>query len=497
MVNYFNRYILVYCRHNHDIKCILSGKAAKAAMFYITDYITKMDLKTYEMLSLLSRAVGSLPVEPELPPRQRARTLLHKCLAQFSRQQQIHAQQAARYTRGHNDSISSHDSTPMMSGLLIYFVRKQYNIATHDDTSNMMDEDVEQPYLRIQTDQHGTLVCKNQVTDYWYRPPALADMTFYEFAHCVSLENENKNKNKKTDGNHLNAHARHMLHDNHPLHSTHQLVEHTNEKRGECQTRLIPRVVGSYIPHEKTGCQWQLFVLAHFKPFSHSAPLLANNESLEDAFKSFAFSHQSLFQMNNWESVHECQDECDAERLHKRTALTAESMAMTQALSKILNSIDSKDVDVVPGRKMSSKTESDVQQAVQLLEQSQWISCTRHCTDVLSCITSTSEMIDLPNPTPQLLKKWKLAIKEQECIVAHNRQNAQEKSELHIPSNSIADTELLTEAKFSPMAKPMECAPTDVPKASQSLVSVEDIINDIGARFNMNERQWIAFRIIA
>ncbi|KAH7904332.1 hypothetical protein BJ138DRAFT_972808, partial [Hygrophoropsis aurantiaca] len=52
-VNYFNPYILVFCRHNHDIKCILSGKAAKAAMFYITDYITKMDLKTYEMLSLL------------------------------------------------------------------------------------------------------------------------------------------------------------------------------------------------------------------------------------------------------------------------------------------------------------------------------------------------------------------------------------------------------------------------------------------------------------
>ncbi|TFK18734.1 hypothetical protein FA15DRAFT_555962, partial [Coprinopsis marcescibilis] len=52
-VNYFNLYILVYCRHNHDIKCILSGKSAKAAMFYITDYITKMDTKTYEMLSLM------------------------------------------------------------------------------------------------------------------------------------------------------------------------------------------------------------------------------------------------------------------------------------------------------------------------------------------------------------------------------------------------------------------------------------------------------------
>ncbi|KAG2737790.1 hypothetical protein P692DRAFT_201651508, partial [Suillus brevipes Sb2] len=52
-VNYFNPYILVSCRHNHDIKCILSGKGAKAAMFYISDYITKMDVKTYEILSLL------------------------------------------------------------------------------------------------------------------------------------------------------------------------------------------------------------------------------------------------------------------------------------------------------------------------------------------------------------------------------------------------------------------------------------------------------------
>ncbi|KAA1471060.1 hypothetical protein DENSPDRAFT_743927, partial [Dentipellis sp. KUC8613] len=49
-INWFNPYILVFCRHNHDIRCILSGKSAKAAMFYITDYITKMDMKTNQML---------------------------------------------------------------------------------------------------------------------------------------------------------------------------------------------------------------------------------------------------------------------------------------------------------------------------------------------------------------------------------------------------------------------------------------------------------------
>ncbi|KIK38547.1 hypothetical protein CY34DRAFT_38545, partial [Suillus luteus UH-Slu-Lm8-n1] len=56
-VNYFNPYILMFHHHNHDIKCVLSGKSVKATMFYISDYITKMDMKTYEVLSLLSHAV--------------------------------------------------------------------------------------------------------------------------------------------------------------------------------------------------------------------------------------------------------------------------------------------------------------------------------------------------------------------------------------------------------------------------------------------------------
>ncbi|KLO04062.1 hypothetical protein SCHPADRAFT_841071, partial [Schizopora paradoxa] len=52
-VNYYNPYILVFCRHNHDLKCILSGKSAKSAMMYITDYITKSELKTYQILGML------------------------------------------------------------------------------------------------------------------------------------------------------------------------------------------------------------------------------------------------------------------------------------------------------------------------------------------------------------------------------------------------------------------------------------------------------------
>jgi hypothetical protein len=67
-----------------------------------------MDLKTYQSLTLLSCAVSCMPDVSNLSSKDAAKTLLHKCLSQFTRQQQIHAQQAIRYLQGFGDSISSH-----------------------------------------------------------------------------------------------------------------------------------------------------------------------------------------------------------------------------------------------------------------------------------------------------------------------------------------------------------------------------------------------------
>ncbi|KAJ3873076.1 hypothetical protein F5051DRAFT_338265, partial [Lentinula edodes] len=109
-VNGHNPDLLVYTRHNHDIKCILSGKAAKAAMFYISDYITKMPLSTDILLSTLSKAVSSITAEElDSDPIISSKKLLHRCLTHFGRKQQIHAQQCARYLRRLGDNMVSHE----------------------------------------------------------------------------------------------------------------------------------------------------------------------------------------------------------------------------------------------------------------------------------------------------------------------------------------------------------------------------------------------------
>jgi len=63
---------------------------------------------------------------------------------------------------------------------------------------------------------------------------------------------------------------------------------------------------------------WPLFALAHFKPFSATVPLLNNEQDAEQVFHSYAFSHTARQILLNWEAVHECEDERDAERLAKQ-----------------------------------------------------------------------------------------------------------------------------------------------------------------------------------
>ena len=74
-------------------------------------------------------------------------------------------------------------------------------------------------------------------------------------------------------------------------------------------------------------------MLAHFKPFSPEIPLIEKNKLIESTFNDFAFSEKSKLIMKNWEAIYECEDERDADRLHKRAALAKESQALTQSMA--------------------------------------------------------------------------------------------------------------------------------------------------------------------
>ncbi|KAF7328376.1 ATP-dependent DNA helicase [Mycena venus] len=110
LVNNFNSTMIEAIRCNMDIKFIGSGPAAKAILYYITDYITKTQLQAHVAYAALELAVGKLgEYDPEIDEiTTRAKRLLQKCAHSMIAKQELSAQQVVSYLMDFEDHFTSH-----------------------------------------------------------------------------------------------------------------------------------------------------------------------------------------------------------------------------------------------------------------------------------------------------------------------------------------------------------------------------------------------------
>ena len=119
MVNNFNATILEAMRCNMDIKFIGSGEGAKAITYYITNYITKAQLKThvaYAAFELAIRRLGeydatNIEIDPSRAYEDSymiyAKRMLRRCAYSILANQELSAQQVASYLLGDGDQYVS------------------------------------------------------------------------------------------------------------------------------------------------------------------------------------------------------------------------------------------------------------------------------------------------------------------------------------------------------------------------------------------------------
>ncbi|KAF8122155.1 hypothetical protein EV363DRAFT_1405139 [Boletus edulis] len=109
-VNRYNETMLECVRCNMDIQFVGSGRSAKAILYYVTDYITKTQLKAHVAYAALDLAVSKLgeydPTVDEL--KLRAKRLLQKCAYSMISHQELSAQQVCSYLLDHGDHYTSH-----------------------------------------------------------------------------------------------------------------------------------------------------------------------------------------------------------------------------------------------------------------------------------------------------------------------------------------------------------------------------------------------------
>jgi hypothetical protein len=110
LVNNFNMTILEAVRCNMDIQFIGSGESAKAMIYYITDYITKSQLKSHVAYAALQLAVKKCEDVEDADDNftVRLKRLLQKCAHALISHQELSAQQVASYLMGYEDHFTSH-----------------------------------------------------------------------------------------------------------------------------------------------------------------------------------------------------------------------------------------------------------------------------------------------------------------------------------------------------------------------------------------------------
>ncbi|KAJ8457453.1 hypothetical protein ONZ51_g11523 [Trametes cubensis] len=206
-------------RCNMDIKFIGTGEDAKAVLYYITDYITKSQLKTHVAYAALALGVERAQDKSTVTSDWTANTkrMLQKCAFSLVANQELSAQQVAQYLQGFDDHFTSHKyanlywpsferhieflcpspeceySTAVelpddnatgdvehMPSSDLDFSPDSENIVVDD--VQLIDDEAEDDEVVISTDDTGHLVpLSSQLRDYIYRGPALNDINLWNF----------------------------------------------------------------------------------------------------------------------------------------------------------------------------------------------------------------------------------------------------------------------------------------------------------------------------
>ena len=95
-----------------DIKFIWSGNDAKALVYYITDYVTKMSLSFHDTFSLVQKGMASFQNAPlqtnSESAIERSRKLALRCYNTLASQQELSGVQVASYLMNWGDHYTTH-----------------------------------------------------------------------------------------------------------------------------------------------------------------------------------------------------------------------------------------------------------------------------------------------------------------------------------------------------------------------------------------------------
>ena len=353
MINNYNPYIMTCIRSNHDIKFVPSGKDGYNIAFYVSEYQTKAQISTHQIVPLISASKKQVDVTYNNENCSvRTKMLINKCLNRILTETEISASHVSYFLLGNSDKKTSHsfvrlnlhnaigwlaseireyqhrsdeaipstESTDDIRDMLHTMIddivdtnddNNNDNDDDHDDEGNDNDEDTRADVYNISRGNTG-FVLTNQITDYLHRGIELRDMCLYEYSSKVykttftddekkkhlkdmkRLDDEKKYPNWKRKTGRKPKDAK-FFSDGHPQSKTHwQIV-----RKGD---GFVPSL--SKLPSNPNSnkVMYQKCMLLLFKPFCCFTDLYDGN-SWNDSYETCDFAEMTNY-IDNIQEMH-------------------------------------------------------------------------------------------------------------------------------------------------------------------------------------------------
>ena len=330
MVNNYNPIMMTAIRSNHDIKFIPSGKDGYNIAFYVTDYATKSQLSTHQIVPLVSsskKKVDQSNANDNALVRTKA--LITKCLNRITTETEISASHVCHFLLDNLDKKTSHVFTQLnLHSALCWLAAeikkfennndntnddqvdndasKDDEIAVDDDENESDDEE-----SKNETNMHYSIhlgnegyILVNQMIDYIHRGKELWPMCLYEYCSKVYktkiTDDEKRKKAKRMDKNPQNlgrtVQPRHSFTDEHPQSETHWQVVRTEGYELVPSLTMLPKSI------ESDKEKFQKCMLLLFKPFTCLTDVF-DGTSWDDSYENTDFADYTHY-IDNIQEMH-------------------------------------------------------------------------------------------------------------------------------------------------------------------------------------------------
>ncbi|PPQ76270.1 hypothetical protein CVT26_009844 [Gymnopilus dilepis] len=279
-VSSYTELVTFLLKCNMNVQFVGSGDAARAFLYYLTDYITKADLPLHEGLAALSFALGktNIPVGGEQVDDMRGNiSAVTKLVNSIMGKQEISHQQVMSYLVGGGDHYTSERFQSLYLGAFFGHLRTGGEELNSSEETDEVDGPGGGDFVELSIEK-ADITVNSQVYDYCFRPRCepYESMCLYEFvARTTKSKTEDREALLRSDGTFSS-----WLH---PQKGTHKLSLRTD--------RVLPVVLGPSLPNKRSSAgayeSWAQQILVLFKPWRSIRDLKADGVSWHEEFERF------------------------------------------------------------------------------------------------------------------------------------------------------------------------------------------------------------------